>query len=134
MSGFERMAIKGWVVSVVPGQIAASAAWPTRGGAEVGSGWSFRTRRNMPWRTDAADVDACRLARVSRLLDPEELIDAQGVAEVLGLSQRNSVSAYQRRYPDMPRPVVNLGQGRCKLWLCNEIEEWRLERLAGSGR
>jgi glutathione-regulated potassium-efflux system ancillary protein KefG len=71
---------------------------------------------------------------VSRHLDPEDLIDAQGVAELLGLSQRNSVSAYQRRYPGMPRPVVDLGQGRCKLWLRSEIETWRLERLAGSAR
>ncbi len=39
------------------------------------------------------------------------------MAELLGLAQRNTVSAYQRRYPAMPRPMVNLGQGRCKLWL-----------------
>src|SRR5437773_8889796 len=36
----------------------------------------------------------------------EDLIDAQGVADLLGLAQRNTVSAYQHRYPDMPRPVV----------------------------
>jgi predicted DNA-binding transcriptional regulator AlpA len=66
-------------------------------------------------------------------LDPEDLIDAQGVAELLGLSQRNSVSA-QRRYPGMPRPVVDLGQGRCKLWLRSEIKAWRSERLAVSAR
>jgi predicted DNA-binding transcriptional regulator AlpA len=71
---------------------------------------------------------------VSRKVDPEELIDAQGVAELLGLSQRNSVSAYQRRYQEMPRPLVDLGQGRCKLWLRSEIEAWRSERLAGSER
>ena len=67
-------------------------------------------------------------------LDPEELIDAHGVAELLGLAQRNTVSAYQRRYPDMPRPVINLGQGRCKLWLRSEVEAWRSERLTDSGR
>jgi glutathione-regulated potassium-efflux system ancillary protein KefG len=71
---------------------------------------------------------------MSRYLDPEDLVDAQGVAELLGLAQRNSVSGYQRRYSDMPRPVVNLGRGRCKLWLRSEIEAWRSERLAGSGR
>lgn len=73
-------------------------------------------------------------AMVARYLDPEDLIDAQGVAELLGLAQRNTVSAYQRRYPAMPRPVVDLGQGRCKLWRRSEIEAWRSERLAGSGR
>lgn len=79
-------------------------------------------------------VNACILDQVADHLDPADLIDAQGIAELLGLAQRNTVSAYQRRYPDMPRPVVNLGQGRCKLWLRSEIEAWRSERLAGSGR
>ena len=71
---------------------------------------------------------------MGRTLDAEDLIDAQAVAELLGLAQRNTVSAYQRRYPTMPRPVVDLGQGRCKLWLRSEIEQWRVERLASSGR
>ena len=71
---------------------------------------------------------------VGRYLDVEDLVDAQGVAELLGLAQRNTVSAYQRRYPAMPRPVVDLGQGRCKLWLKSEIERWRSERLTGSVR
>jgi glutathione-regulated potassium-efflux system ancillary protein KefG len=71
---------------------------------------------------------------VRRQIDPDDLIDAQGVAEVLGLAQRNTVSAYQRRYPDMPRPLIDLGQGRCKLWLRSEIEQWRSERLTSSGR
>jgi glutathione-regulated potassium-efflux system ancillary protein KefG len=69
-----------------------------------------------------------------RYLDAEDLIDAQGVAELLDLAQRNTVSAYQRRYPTMPRPVVDLGQGRCKLWLRCEVERWHMERLASLGR
>lgn len=72
----------------------------------------------------------------------EDLIDAQGVADVLGLSHRNTVSQYQRRYPDMPRPVLDLGQGRVKLWLKPEMEEWasalhadgRTRRKASDGR
>jgi predicted DNA-binding transcriptional regulator AlpA len=28
----------------------------------------------------------------------------------------------------MPRPVVDLGQGRCKLWLRTEIEQWHSTR------
>lgn len=67
-------------------------------------------------------------------LDPRDLIDAQGLAELLGLAQRNTVSAYQRRYPTMPRPVVDLGQGRCKLWLRSEMEVWRSDRLTRTGR
>jgi len=54
----------------------------------------------------------------------EDLIDAHGVAEVLGLAHRNTVSVYQRRYADMPRPVVDLGPARSKLWLRPEIEQW----------
>ncbi len=69
-----------------------------------------------------------------RYLDSEDLIDAQGVADLLGLAQRNTVSAYQRRYPAMPRPVVDLGQGRCKLWLRSEVGRWQAERLANPGR
>lgn len=69
-----------------------------------------------------------------RLLVAEDLIDAQAVAELLGLAQRNTVSAYQRRYPGMPRPVVDLGQGRCKLWLRTEVERWQSERLMRAGR
>lgn len=61
-------------------------------------------------------------------VDTEDLIDARGVAEILGLAQRNTVSLYQRRYPDMPRPVVDLGPARTKLWLRSGIERWAAER------
>jgi len=61
---------------------------------------------------------------MGRQVDTDELIDAQGVADLLGLAQRNTVSLYQRRYPEMPRPVVDLGRGRCKMWLRPEVEEW----------
>lgn len=69
-----------------------------------------------------------------RYIDADELIDAHAVAELLGLAQRNTVSAYQRRYPDMPRPAVDLGQGRCKLWLRADIERWHAERIESTGR
>lgn len=54
----------------------------------------------------------------------EDLIDAVEVAEILGLSHRNSVSTYQRRYSDMPRPIVDLGPNRSRLWLRSEIRDW----------
>jgi glutathione-regulated potassium-efflux system ancillary protein KefG len=60
----------------------------------------------------------------------EDLIDAQGVAGLLGLSHRNTVSQYQRRYEDMPRPVLDLGGGRVKLWLRPEIESWAAKQVA----
>lgn len=83
----------------------------------------------------AGKVNACRLGvTLSRYLDADDLIDAQGVAELLGLAQRNTVSAYQRRYPAMPRPVVDLGKGRCKLWLGRDIKRWLTDRLERAGR
>lgn len=65
---------------------------------------------------------------MGRQIDTDDVIDAQATAELLGLAQRNTVSLYQRRYPSMPRPVIDLGQGRCKLWLRSEVEKWRSER------
>ena len=54
----------------------------------------------------------------------EDLIDAHDVADLLNLAHPNSVSTYQRRYVDMPRPVVDLGRGRCKMWLRQDIIAW----------
>lgn len=76
---------------------------------------------------------------MGRKVDVSDLIDAEGVRIRIGLSQRNTVSSYQRRYPDMPRPVVDLGKGRCKMWLKSEIDAWaeatgRRARSAGGDR
>jgi glutathione-regulated potassium-efflux system ancillary protein KefG len=71
---------------------------------------------------------------MSRYFNADDVIDAQGVAELLGLAQRNTVSQYQRRYTDMPRPIIDLGQGRCKLWLRSELEEWRSHREVRAAR
>jgi predicted DNA-binding transcriptional regulator AlpA len=69
---------------------------------------------------------------VGTQIDRDDVIDAQAVAELLGLAQRNTVSLYQRRYADMPRPVIDLGKGRCKLWLRSAIERWQRERLTAA--
>jgi len=61
---------------------------------------------------------------MTRKIDVDDLIDAQAVAKMLGLAQRNTVSLYQHRYADMPRPIIDLGRGRCKMWLRREIVEW----------
>lgn len=60
----------------------------------------------------------------------EDLIDAHDVAQILGLSHRNTVSLYMRRYPDMPRPVLDLGRGRPSLWLRPDIERWHARQAA----
>jgi predicted DNA-binding transcriptional regulator AlpA len=72
-----------------------------------------------------------------RRVSVDELIDARDVAQILGLAHRNTVSEYQARYEDMPRPVVNLGRGRPMLWLRPELERWAArhrQRAAGRGR
>ena len=65
---------------------------------------------------------------MARMIDADDAIDANAIAPILGLSHSNTVSLYQRRYPDMPRPVIDMGQGRCKLWLRAEIEAWSKHR------
>jgi predicted DNA-binding transcriptional regulator AlpA len=62
------------------------------------------------------------------LVRTEDLIDTQGVAEILGLTHRNTVSTYLRRYEDMPRPVIDLGPNRARLWLRPQVEEWAERR------
>ena len=64
----------------------------------------------------------------------EDLLDAHGVAELLGLSHPNTVSVYQHRYADMPRPALDLGKGRVKLWLRPEIETWAARKSSRPGR
>lgn len=65
---------------------------------------------------------------MSPLVRTEDLIDAHDVAEILGLSHPNSVTTYLRRYDDMPKPAVDRGKGRARLWVRQEIEAWAEER------
>lgn len=74
----------------------------------------------------SSDDQCCQVLSsvVAHKIDPADLIDAYGIAEILGLSQRSSVSTYRRRYPDFPQPVVDMGAGRCLLWLRGDVEHW----------
>jgi len=69
-------------------------------------------------------VNRVRLLAMSRRVDIDDLIDAHEVAAILGLAHFQSVSTYQRRYKDMPRPVMDMGPGRPRLWLRPEIQGW----------
>ena len=62
------------------------------------------------------------------LIDPGDLIDAHEVADILGLSHRSSVATYRARHDDFPDPVVDMGAGRCLLWLRPEVEAWAATR------
>jgi predicted DNA-binding transcriptional regulator AlpA len=61
---------------------------------------------------------------MSPRVNTEDLIDAAEVAQLLGFARRNAVSLYQRRYEDMPRPVVVRSNGKTMLWLRPEIVKW----------
>ena len=63
------------------------------------------------------------------MVNTDELADAHEIARLLRLAHPNSVSTYQRRYLDMPRPVVDLGRGRPKLWLRPEVLSWAQARV-----
>ena len=57
-------------------------------------------------------------------IDPAQLVDSHTVADMLKLSSRGAVSVYRKRYNDFPEPVVDMGAGRCMLWLRADIERW----------
>jgi hypothetical protein len=65
---------------------------------------------------------------MSPVVRTEDLVDAQELAQILGLAHPNSVSTYQHRYGDMPRPVLDLGRGRPKLWLRPVVLDWKSAR------
>lgn len=62
--------------------------------------------------------------QMGQKVDINDLISATEVAEMLGLSHHNSVSTYMKRYMDFPIPVVNKSNGRIRLWLRSEIQDW----------
>ena len=72
---------------------------------------------------------------MTRKVDVEDLIDAHEVADHLGLSHSNSVATYMTRYSDFPRPVVDTGSSRCRLWSRRAVDRWRAQRVqAGRAR
>jgi glutathione-regulated potassium-efflux system ancillary protein KefG len=58
------------------------------------------------------------------MVDIDDLVDARDVAQILHLSAPTSVFVYQGRYPDMPRPILDRGANRARLWLRQEVEDW----------
>ena len=56
----------------------------------------------------------------------DDLIDAAQVADLLGLSTRNSVPIYRKRYPAFPEPV--LVRERCIFWHRPDVMAWLKSR------
>lgn len=61
---------------------------------------------------------------MGRRVDVDDLIDVGEVAQVLGLSHKNSVSTYLKRYSSFPRPTIEFADQKCRLWLRSEIVAW----------
>ena len=56
------------------------------------------------------------------MVEVSELLDAQQVADLIGLSSRKSISIYRKRYPDFPEPV--LVRERCIFWHRRDVIDW----------
>jgi predicted DNA-binding transcriptional regulator AlpA len=69
---------------------------------------------------------------VAELIDPDDLVDSSGVAAILGLASRTTITIYRSRYPDFPQPAVQRGQ--CRLWLASEVAAWAEHRQRSSRR
>jgi glutathione-regulated potassium-efflux system ancillary protein KefG len=54
----------------------------------------------------------------------DDLIDVTGVARLVGLAHRNSVTTYLRRYRDFPRPVLETPSRHCRLWSRSDVLTW----------
>ena len=65
---------------------------------------------------------------VAPRIDPDDLVNAQEVAPIIGLTNPSGVSVYRRRHEDFPAPKVEKGQ--CVLWLRSDIEAWQAARQA----
>lgn len=69
---------------------------------------------------------------VGAKVDSDDLIGASEVAAILRLSHPSSATTYLRRYPDFPKPVVDLSSSRVRLWRRRDIERWHRTRTASS--
>ncbi len=63
---------------------------------------------------------------MSPKVELNDLVDAQEVADLVGLTHRNSVSTYLKRYADFPRPVLERSNGRTRLWNRPDVDAWVL--------
>lgn len=59
---------------------------------------------------------------VAKRINLDDLIDADGVREALGLENVGTVYTYRRRYDDFPAPVIDRGRG--SLWSRRDVKRW----------
>jgi predicted DNA-binding transcriptional regulator AlpA len=71
---------------------------------------------------------------MARRVEVTDLVGAAEIAERLGLSHRETVHSWRRRYAEFPEPVAHLRQAL--VWSWRDVEAWarRTDRLAEIGR
>ena len=65
---------------------------------------------------------------MGRRVDVDDLLTSAEVASLVGLSHRESVMTYLRRYPEFPQPIIDKTGGRVRLWLRQDVEDWARAR------
>jgi hypothetical protein len=87
-------------------------------------GRSGRTLRTVPILAPVLTT-SLDCAAIGAKVDADELVGAADVAAILRLSRPNSVTTYLRRYPDYPKPVVDMSTSRVSIWRRRDIEQWQ---------
>ena len=62
---------------------------------------------------------------MGRRVDSDDLIDAVGIADRLGLAQPQTVHLWRKRYSDFPSPVAEFT--RLLVWDWSEVRQWAQE-------
>jgi len=65
---------------------------------------------------------------VATPVDPDELLNATEVAQIIGLTNPRGISVYRARHKAFPAPVID--KGNCVLWLRSDVEKWAQARRA----
>jgi len=65
---------------------------------------------------------------VGRKVDVDDLVGAAEIAERLGVARSQTIHVWRSRYPDFPKPVVQLQQALVFSW--SEVQAW----AAATGR
>ena len=69
---------------------------------------------------------------MGRKVDVDDLLDANQLAEMLGLASSRVVAVYAAR--NLPAPVIDRGSTRAKFWVRQDIEHWLSQRTVRGAR
>jgi predicted DNA-binding transcriptional regulator AlpA len=70
---------------------------------------------------------------MGRMVNLDDLVDAAEIAELVGFNSPTAVSVYLSR-GSFPKPVIDRGGRRARLWLRQDIIEWEAKRKTSKGR